>query len=76
MDISPLGASRRLALPWMVHLLYQISIALSTHFSSAHPAPVCYEMAAIGSVPKHDLALLSSVPPNGAKRLDKMTQPR
>jgi hypothetical protein len=75
MDISPLGASMRRALPWMVRPVYQISIALSTHFTSARAALVRYDPATIGSVPNRDLALLSSVAPGDVKRLDKMTQP-
>jgi hypothetical protein len=76
MVVSPLGASMRHALPWMVCPLYQISIALSTHFTSARPASVRYDPVTIGSVPKRDLALLSSLQPSDAKKLDKMTQPR
>jgi hypothetical protein len=76
MDISPLGTSMRHTLLWMVRPLYQISIALSTHFASARPASVRYDPVTIGSVPKRDLALLSSVLPSDAKKLDKMTQPR
>jgi hypothetical protein len=76
MVVFPLGASMRHSLPWMVCRLYQISIALSTHFTSARPASVGYDLVTIGSVPKRDLALLSSGPLSDAKKLDKMTQPR
>jgi hypothetical protein len=76
MVVSPLGGSMRQALPWMVGLLYQISIAMSTHFTSAHPVSVRCDPATIESVPKRDLALPSSVAPSDVKRLDNMTQPR
>jgi hypothetical protein len=76
MVVFPLGASMRHSLPRMVRPLYQVSIALSTHFASTRPASVRYDPVTIGSVPRRDLALLSSGPLRDAKKLDKMTQSR